>query len=70
MVAGRTADPSGRCVEPTTTLTGWRQFVDAVPAAFDLLPDAAWAGLTASSRRPCRVTSRSVEVATTTSSEW
>ena len=50
MVAGSTADPSGQCVEPTTTLTGWRQFADAAPAAFELLPDAAWASLTASSR--------------------
>ena len=50
MVAGSTADPSGQCVEPTTTLTGWRQFADAAPAAFELLPDAARAGLTASSR--------------------
>jgi len=48
VVAGSTADPSGQCVEPTTTLTGWRQFADAAPAAFELLPDAARAGLTAS----------------------
>lgn len=28
------------------TLTGWRRFVDAPAAAFDLLPDTAWQGLT------------------------
>jgi Bacterial TniB protein len=31
--------------EPTMTLTGWRQFVDAPPASFDLLPDKRWAAL-------------------------
>ena len=50
MVADTAQEAGGQCVEPTTTLTGWRQFVGAAPAAFDLLPDAAWAGLTASSR--------------------
>jgi hypothetical protein len=50
VVAGSTADPAGQCREPTTTLSGWQQFVDAPPAAFDLLPDAAWAGLAAGSR--------------------
>jgi hypothetical protein len=27
---------------PTMTLTGWRRFVDAVPAGFDLLPEEHW----------------------------
>ena len=50
MVAGNAQEASGRCLEPTTTLSGWRQFADAAPARFDLLPDAARASLTASSR--------------------
>jgi AAA domain len=50
VVAGSTADPGGQCREPTTTLSGWQQFVDAAPAAFDLLPDAARAGLAAGTR--------------------
>jgi hypothetical protein len=36
--------------EPTMTLTGWRQFVDAPPATFDLLPDKRWADLPAQDR--------------------
>ena len=36
--------------EPTTTLSGWRKFVDTTPAKFDLLPDAAWTGLSPASR--------------------
>jgi hypothetical protein len=43
------AGPAGRLGadsrEPTTTLAGWRQFVDATPAAFELLPDTGWAAL-------------------------
>ena len=31
--------------EPTMTLTGWRRFVDAPPAAFELLPDVEWHAL-------------------------
>ncbi len=50
MVAGKAREASGQCREPTTTLSGWRQFVDAAPATFDLLPDAARAGLAAGSR--------------------
>jgi len=50
VVAGPTADPGGQCREPTTTLSGWQRFVDATPAAFGLLPDAAWAGLAAGTR--------------------
>jgi hypothetical protein len=33
--------------EPTTTLAGWRKFVDAQPAAFEMLPAPACAGLQA-----------------------
>ena len=50
VVAGKAQEAGGQCPEPTTTLSGWRQFVDAAPATFDLLPDAAWASLTARSR--------------------
>jgi AAA domain len=50
VVAGKAQEASGQCPEPTTTLSGWRQFVDTVPATFDLLPGAAWASLTARSR--------------------
>jgi AAA domain len=50
VVAGTAREAGGQCREPTTTLSGWRQFVDAAPAAFDLLPDAARAGLAAGSR--------------------
>jgi Bacterial TniB protein len=31
--------------DPTTTLQGWRRFVDAEPARFELLADAQWAAL-------------------------
>jgi len=50
VVAGQARQAGGQCREPTTTLSGWRQFVDAAPATFGLLPDAAWAGLAAGSR--------------------
>ena len=33
------------------TLTGWRQFVDAPPASFDLLPDKRWTALSGQDRR-------------------
>lgn len=36
--------------EPTTTLTGWRRFVDAVPATCDLLPEQTWQALTGMQR--------------------
>jgi hypothetical protein len=36
--------------EPTTTLSGWRQFVDSAPASFDLLPDEQWQSLTGRDR--------------------
>lgn len=50
VVTGSDADTGGECREPTTTLSGWRQFVDAAPATFDLLPGAARAALTAASK--------------------
>jgi hypothetical protein len=50
VVADGAAKAGDRRREPTTTLSGWRQFTDAAPAAFDLLPDAARAGLTAGSK--------------------
>jgi hypothetical protein len=50
VVAGNVRDTGGQCREPTTTLSGWRQFMDAAPATFDLLPDASWAALAAGSR--------------------
>ena len=31
--------------QPTTTLEGWRRFVDADPPQFELLPDTQWTGL-------------------------
>jgi hypothetical protein len=30
---------------PTTTLEGWRRFVEADPARFELLPNEDWAAL-------------------------
>jgi Bacterial TniB protein len=57
--------------EPTTTLSGWRKFVDAGPAKFDLLPDAAWSSLSPAGREAyneARITYHSelVVVATST----
>ena len=57
--------------EPTTTLSGWRKFVDTAPARFDLLPDAAWTGMSPDSREAydeARITYHSelVVVATST----
>ena len=57
--------------EPTTTLSGWRKFVDTAPAKFELLPDAAWSGLSPASRETydeARITYHSelVVVATST----
>jgi hypothetical protein len=43
-------DAGGERREPTATLGGWRQFVDAAPAGFDLLPEPARAGLTSAKR--------------------
>ncbi len=36
--------------EPTMTLTGWRRFVDAATASFDLLPDGQWSALSGKAR--------------------
>jgi hypothetical protein len=36
--------------EPTTTLHGWRSFIDAPPAAFGLMAADAWAGLSSAGR--------------------
>ena len=57
--------------EPTTTLSGWRKFVDTAPAKFDMLPDAAWSSLSPASREAydeARITYHSelVVVATST----
>ena len=37
--------------EPTMTLAGWRRFVDAPPASFELLPDSQWAALSGQDRQ-------------------
>ena len=50
VVAAGAGDLGGESREPTTTLSGWRQFVDAAPATFGLLPGSAWAGLAAGNR--------------------
>jgi hypothetical protein len=36
--------------EPTTTLTGWRRFVDSAPASFNLLVGAQWQALSSEQR--------------------
>jgi hypothetical protein len=36
--------------DPTTTLQGWRRFVDAEPAQFELLPEPRWAALSPADR--------------------
>ena len=66
------SDPAGQAGErrdPTTTLTGWRRFVDADPATFDLLDEPSWAGLTATDKAfydeaRCRYHSELVVVST------
>ena len=45
VVTETAAEPVGERREPTTTLSGWRHFVDAAPATFDLLAEDAWAAL-------------------------
>jgi hypothetical protein len=57
--------------EPTTTLSGWRKFVDTAPARFELLQDAAWTGMSPGSHEAydeARITYHSelVVVATST----
>lgn len=37
--------PDGAVRDTTLTLAGWRRFVDAEPASFDLLPDDVWQAL-------------------------
>lgn len=36
--------------DPTTTLQGWRRFVDAEPARFELLPEPQWTALSPADR--------------------
>ncbi|MEV7868872.1 ATP-binding protein [Streptomyces sp. NPDC088124] len=44
-------DPAGEPrTDPSTTLAGWRHFVDADPATFDLLPDDRWQALDGAQR--------------------
>ena len=50
MVVTGPAPDNGRR-EPTMTLAGWRRFVDAPPASFDLLPEKQWAALSAAGRQ-------------------
>jgi len=57
--------------DPTTTLAGWRRFVDADPASFDLLDEAAWTQLPDADRvfydeARCRYHSELVVVSTST----
>jgi Bacterial TniB protein len=63
------ASEAGERRDPTTTLTGWRRFVDADPAAFDLLDEPAWAALPGADRvlydeARCRYHSELVVVST------
>jgi hypothetical protein len=57
--------------DPTTTLAGWRRFVDADPASFDLLDEPAWVALPDAERvfydeARCRYHSELVVVSTST----
>jgi hypothetical protein len=45
VVVGVPAGQAGERRDPTTTLAGWRRFVDADPASFDLLDEPDWAAL-------------------------
>src|SRR5260370_42421619 len=45
VVSSPPAETAGERREPTTTLSGWRHFVDAASAMFDLLGEGAWAAL-------------------------
>lgn len=45
------AGPDDGRREPTMTLAGWRRFVDAPPASFELLPDRRWTALSAGDRQ-------------------
>ena len=50
MVSNTADDPASERREPTTTLSGWRRFVDTAPATFDLLDDNAWTALAPADR--------------------
>ena len=50
MVTSTADDPASERREPTTTLSGWRRFVDTAPATFDLLGEDARAALAAGDR--------------------
>jgi hypothetical protein len=45
VVSNTGEEPGGERREPTTTLSGWRRFVDTAPATFDLLDQDKWATL-------------------------
>jgi hypothetical protein len=71
VVVNLPASQAGERRDPTTTLAGWRRFVDADPASFDLLDDTAWAGLPDTGRvlydeARCRYHSELVVVSTST----
>lgn len=71
MVVNVPASEAGERRDPTTTLAGWRRFVDADPAAFDLLDEPTWAALPAADRvlydeARCRYHSELVVVSTST----
>jgi AAA domain len=50
VVSAGTQVPGAGWREPTMTLAGWRRFVEAVPASFDLLPGQQWQALPAGQR--------------------
>jgi hypothetical protein len=50
VVSEAAAEPIGERREPTTTLSGWRRFVDSAPAAFDLLAEDTWESLASHDR--------------------
>jgi Bacterial TniB protein len=71
MVVNEQATHTDQRRDPTTTLTGWRRFVDAEPAVFDLLEETAWAALSDNERvlydeARCRYHSELVVVSTST----
>jgi Bacterial TniB protein len=45
-----TGEPGEERREPTTTLAGWRRFVEAPAACFEVLPGTVWDGLSPESR--------------------
>jgi len=49
-VAGDGVEMGADRREPTMTLTGWRRFVDAPPAGFDVLPESRWQALSEQDR--------------------